>query len=96
MKTTEFIEIPRLCEEYKVEHSFFTELYDKGVIQVSIIEQTHCVHHDYIPVFEKVVRLNRDLHINVEGIDVILNLLDKIDDLNSQLKQTKNRLHLYE
>ena len=96
MKTTEFIEVPRLCEEYKIEHSFVTELQDKGVIEVITIEQRLFLHHDYIPVFEKVMRLYRDLHINVEGIDVILNLLDKIDDLNKQLSKTQNRLHLYE
>ncbi len=96
MNSIEFIPIPHLCKQYRIEETFITELHEKGVLQLKIVEKTYCLHQDYMPVFEKIMRIHDDLHINIEGIDVILNLLDKIEELNNQLKKTQNRLRLYE
>ena len=96
MSTTNYIPVQELCAQYRIEQTFITELHEKGVLQLRIVEQTYCLHCDSMPVFEKIMRIHDELHINIEGIDVILNLLDKIDDLNRQLVKTQNRLRLYE
>ena len=96
MNTLEFIPVAHLSKQYRIEETFITELHEKGVLQLKIVEQTYCLHCDSMPVFEKIMRIHDELHINIEGIDVILNLLDKIDDLNRQLVKTQNRLRLYE
>ena len=45
---------------------------------------------------EKVVRLYSELNINPEGIDAIVNLLQRIKELDSEIQYLKNRLNLYE
>ncbi|KDN54518.1 hypothetical protein FEM21_22410 [Flavobacterium seoulense] len=40
--------------------------------------------------------MHQDLEVNIEGIDVVLNLLQKIDALQTELLQVRNRLLLYE
>ena len=40
--------------------------------------------------------MQKDLNINLEGVDTVLNLLDKINDLQTQLNTVQNRLRLYE
>ena len=80
MSTTNYIPVQELCAQYRIEQTFITELHEKGVLEV----------------FEKIMRIHAELDINIEGIDVILNLLDKIEDLNKQLIKTQNRLRIYE
>ncbi len=96
MNTIEFIPVAHLSKQYSIEETFIIDLHDKGVLHLNIVEETHCLHCDSMPVFEKIMRIHDELHINIEGIDVILNLLDKIDNLNRQLVKTQNRLGLYE
>ena len=45
---------------------------------------------------EKMIRLHYDLEINLEGIHVIDNLLDRLENLQSQITTLNNRLKFYE
>ncbi|MCL8008611.1 chaperone modulator CbpM [Gelidibacter japonicus] len=96
MSTETYIPIETLCTFYKVETSFFHGLNDYGLIEITTIETSPCIHQKQIKNLESIVRLHQDLHINFEGIDTILNLLDKIHDLQNELAATKNRLRIFE
>ncbi|MDO9038643.1 MAG: chaperone modulator CbpM [Lutibacter sp.] len=96
MSKEKFIPLQKLCELYKVEMSFFSGLNDIGLIQISLIEESHCIHQDKINDIEKMIRMHLDLNINIEGIDIAFNLLQKIDELENELISIKNRLRIYE
>jgi len=96
MNTENLIPLNKLCIYYKVELSFFSNLSDIGLIEIKTIEDSPYVHQDKIDVIEKMIRMHHELDVNVEGIDIVLNLLSKIDDLQNELTLTKNRLRLYE
>jgi hypothetical protein len=96
MNDKAFIPITQLCDHYTMEISFFKRLHNEGLIELITIEETTCLHQDKLHTFEKIVRIHNDLHVNIEGIDVVLNLLEKVDTLNNELLQTKSRLSLYE
>tara|TARA_B100002049_G_C15963128_1_gene325442 strand:- start:326 stop:616 length:291 start_codon:yes stop_codon:yes gene_type:complete len=96
MSTTNYIPVHELCAQYRIEQTFITELHEKGVLEVIHVEQSLCLPQESIATFEKIMRIHAELDINIEGIDVILNLLDKIEDLNKQLIKTQNRLRIYE
>ena len=96
MKKEKLILINKLCTHYQVEMSLFTDLHDFGIIEIITIENSYFIHEDKISKVEKVVRMRKDLNINLEGIDTVLNLLDKINDLKIELNSVKNRLQLYE
>ena len=96
MDTKEFISIMQLCENYHVETAFFNQLHEVGLIQIITIEETLYVHQDTLNDVEKMIRFNQELNINIEGIDVIFNLLQKMNSLQHQLNTTQNRLRLYE
>jgi len=90
------IEITTLCRHYQVERTFFSHLSDIGLIETISIQDSLYVNETDIRLIDKIIRLHRELNINPEGIDVIMNLLDRIDDLEQQLTATQNRLGLYE
>jgi len=96
MNMENLIPIDKLCTHYHVEMSFFNGLMEFDLIEITTIEQTHYLHTDSINELEKIIRLHKDLYINLEGIDTVLNLLNKIDVLQTELSVIKNRLGLYE
>lgn len=96
MKIKEYIAIGELCKHYRVEISFFTKLHEVGLVKITTLEQTSYLHQDKIADVEKFIRLHQELNINTEGIDAVLNLLQKIDHLENELNKLQNRLRLYE
>lgn len=96
MNKEKLIQINQLCEHYQIEMSLFSELHSFGIIEMLTIENTCFIHEDKISVVEKVVRMQKDLNINLEGVDTVFNLLDKIHKLQTELNTVKNRLRLYE
>lgn len=96
MNKEKLIPIEQLCVHYDVELSLLYELQDFDIIEIQSIENLDFIHEDKVNIIEKVIRMQNDLKINLEGVDVILNLLNKINDLQTELHAVKNRLRLYE
>lgn len=90
------IAITTLCSHYEIEVSFIDALYKTGLIQIVIIEQNQFIHQEQIGKLEKMIRLHQELNVNLEGIDVVFNLLEKERKLRNELNAVKNRLKLYE
>jgi len=85
MSLEHYIPLKKLCTHYKVEMSFFNHLDDFGFITIETIEQSYYVHKDETNAIEKIIRMHQELDINFEGIDTILNLLEKIKALQIEL-----------
>ena len=96
METNEFISIEHLCSIYDVEVTFVTNLKELGLVQLIREEEEDFIHQDHIHDVERMMRIHRDLHINPEGIDVVFNLLNKVDRLQEEMNRLRNRLRLYE
>jgi len=85
-----------LCLHYNIEISFVDALNELGLIRIEIVEKGIFIHQDQIGALEKIIRLHQDLNVNLEGIDVIFNLLESEKTLRNELNVIKNRLRLYE
>lgn len=91
-----FIAITTVCSQYQIEFSFLDELQKTGLIKIEIIEQTQFIHQNQITDLEKMIRLHHELNINIEGIDVVFNLLEKERKLQNELTALKNKLKSFE
>lgn len=96
MKEQYLISTQTLCSHYDIEISFIDALNKMGLIQIKIVEQDQFIHQDQISDIEKIIRLHNELNVNLEGIDVVFNLLEKERELRNELNILKNRLRLYE
>ncbi|MDX1653389.1 MAG: chaperone modulator CbpM [Brumimicrobium sp.] len=96
MAEIEFIEIRTLCRHYEIEYSFVEGLVDIGLVEFHIIEQKPHISKEYVSDLERIIRIHKDLNINVEGIDAVFNLLKRLEKTENELKQVKNRLRIYE
>jgi hypothetical protein len=96
MNLENLIPLPELCSLYKMEMSFFTNLSEMGLVEIKTVETISYIDSDCIYEIEKMIHIYQDLDVNIEGIDVVFNLLLKMDTLQSQIISLKNRLRLYE
>jgi hypothetical protein len=92
MKTDHLIRIEQFCEHYKVEFSFINTLHELGLINVVVVDDSTYLPVDDLREIEKLVHLHYELGINIEGIDVISNLLNQIANLQEELTAAKNKL----
>jgi len=92
---TEIIVLNEFCSSHQVEISFIQSLEEHGLIETVIVDQSVCIYGNELPKLERIVRLHRELNINPEGIDVINELLKRMDDMHHEIIDLKNRLDFY-
>lgn len=96
MNPENLISIPELCSHFEIELSFFTNLSEMGLVEIKTIETISYIDSACIYEIEKMIHIHQDLDVNIEGIDVVFNLLQKMDTLQNEVISLKNRLRLYE
>jgi hypothetical protein len=96
MQTQYLISIDEFCAKYNVEVTFIRSLQQNGLIEINFIEETGFIEAGQIQQLEKIIRLYYELGINLEGIEVITHLLQKIIFQQEEIIALKNRLYLYE
>jgi hypothetical protein len=96
METNNLVLVEQCCSNLEVEFSFINSLDDSGLIEVIILDDKKYISIDHLKRLERAIHFHYELNINIEGIDVIHNLLDQIDDLQEELRIAKNKLNLYD
>ena len=96
MDKQDLILIDILCINYKIKFSFFDALDNIGLIKIETFEQNKFIHQDKISDLEKMITLHQELNVNLEGIDIVFNLMEKELKLRDEINSLKNRLRLYE
>lgn len=96
MEPVDMIVLDEFCASHQVEISFIRSLEQFGLIETIIVNETLCVSGNELSRLEQIVRLHRELNINPEGIDVINNLLKRIEDMQNEIIELRNKLNFYE
>ena len=96
MDTTHLISIQQFCTHYNVPKSFIIALHEYELVEITITENKDYLKINQLNEVEKMVRLHYELDINLEGIDVIYNLLKQLEHLQSEIRTLKNKLNAYE
>ena len=82
------------CIHYNAEFSFVHSLHQSGLIEITTIENTTFIHKDELQSLEKFIHLHYDMDINIEGIEAINHLLQRVNNLQSEITRLKNKLDL--
>lgn len=96
MNSKNLIQIKQFCVYHEIENTFITELHNYGLVEFIIQEEDEYLQPEQLPSIEKMIRMHYDLKINLEGIDAIYHLLNKIEALQQNLTATQNKLRLFE
>ncbi|MER3465474.1 MAG: MerR family transcriptional regulator [Chitinophagaceae bacterium] len=92
----ELIPTEVICTHYQVEYQFIQSLHEAGLIQLTTVEHRAFIPPTQLQDLERMIRMHYDLHINLEGIEAIAHLLDRVKLLQKEMTQLRNRLRLYE
>lgn len=96
MKTSNVVSIQQFCSHYKIPVTFIYELQEYELVEIIDTENEHYLHLKQLQKVEKLMRLHYDLHINLEGLDVVSNLLTQLESHQNEIILLKNRLQFYE
>ena len=96
MPTTDMIAANEFCIYHNIELSFIFSLQHSGLIAVVVEADNTFIPASELPRLEKLVRLYYEMDINIEGIETITYLLQRLNDLQKDVKVLKNRLEIYE
>ena len=96
MQTEYLVAVDEFCACHNIEISFIISLQQTGLIEIKTIDQNGFIVADQLPQVEKFIRLYYDLDINLEGIETISHLLDRMNDMQQGITELRNRLSLYE
>jgi hypothetical protein len=96
MQTEEMIIVNEFCIHHNIDLTFITALKDSGLIEVTIMEEKLYMPETQLPNLEKMVRLYYEMDINLEGIETITYLLNRMNEMQLEIMKLNNRLRLYE
>ena len=96
MQKEEFIPAREFCSSHNLEVSFIYTLQQYGLLELTSIEETICLPAHQLPQAEKIARLYSELGINIEGIDAIKHLLQRVEDMQDEIVMLRNKLSMYE
>lgn len=96
MNLEDFILTDEICTHYRVEETFILALHERDLIHLAIVERRRYLPIEQISEFEKMWRLHYEMNINLEGLEAVKNLLDKLSRLKQEKLSLENRLRLYE
>jgi len=92
MEQEELIPAKDFCLHHNIQYSFISSLENSGLISVTSIKRSTFIHVDDIHKLEKFVRLHYDLDINIEGIETINYLLERIEEMQREIVNLRNKL----
>lgn len=96
MENEHLIPLDELCTHYNIEFSFIHSLTEYGLVEITTIETKQYFYKEKIKDLEKMIRFHYELNINMEGIDVIAHLLQKVHYMQDELGRLQNQLKRYE
>ena len=82
-------------EIYNIEKTFVDSLNESGLINIVMEQELEYVECDDLEYLEQYIRWNRDLDINIAGIEALHHMLQRINSLQEELSQLRNELAFY-
>ena len=92
---TELIIVSEYCHKCHIEPSFIELLQEGGLIEVLIEGGEHYLLVSQLPEVERYSRMYYDLSINMEGIDAIHHLLERMESMRKEINTLQSQLLVY-
>jgi type I restriction-modification system DNA methylase subunit len=96
MNLENYIQIEVYCKQTQTPLEFIDDLFEFDMIEVQRIDNKSYVQPHHIVEIERIYRLRNDLGINMEGIDTLNHMIEKVKRLEQELKMLRDRLTIYE
>ncbi|MGJ1203936.1 chaperone modulator CbpM [Sphingobacterium lactis] len=75
-----------ICRTNNIEQAFIQELHSNGLIEIIVQEEQEYLEEEQVLHVERYSTWHYELELNVQGIEVVHNLIEKIEDLQRELR----------
>ena len=89
---TNLIATLEICTYHEVEYTFISSLSDAGLVELKVVDQATYIPESELQKLEKMIRLHHDLEINIAGIEAITHLLERVEQMQEEIRLLRNRL----
>ena len=89
MEKTNSISIEQCCIYYNIETSFVQKLNEHGLIELSRSDEILYIAFEQLSDLEKYMHMHYELEINMEGLETIKHLLDRVHHLQKEINRLK-------
>ncbi|MBC6996208.1 chaperone modulator CbpM [Neolewinella lacunae] len=79
MSSITYVTLQQFCSFHQCETLILEDFLDHGIIRVERQNDIVLIPEPELPKLEKALRLHLDLGVNAAGIDIILNLLERME-----------------
>lgn len=79
---------------YNIEPSFIHELFERGLIELRKEKEEYYILEEQLSQLDHFTRLHNDFQINAAGIEVVEELLFKIEELRDKMRLLESKVSL--
>ena len=95
MKKDDLIEIADFCNYHDIELSFIDLVEESGLVEFTVINEQKFIYQSQLQQVEKIIRLHQELEINISGVEAIVHLLQRIEQMQFEISSLRNQLSFY-
>lgn len=81
-----------ICTHHGVEYTFINSLGEAGLVKIKIVKKNAYIPDTELQSLEKMIRMHQDLDINIAGIEAIVHLLERVEQMQEEMRSLRNRL----
>ena len=89
MEKGNWISIEQCCVVYNIERSFVQKLDEHGLIELVRSDEAVYIDFEQLADLEKYMHLHYELEINLEGLETIKHLLERVHELQNEVNRLK-------
>lgn len=93
---SKLITVTEYCKYSQIEAEFIDLLKGEDLIEIQIVSGEESIPVEQMPLLEQYARWYYEMEINLEGIDVIRHMLERVKKLQSEIDELETKLRLYE
>lgn len=91
-----YISIHEFCEFHGVERSLVEEFVEFGFVEPTQVDREPALRESDLEPLEVAVRLHQDLGVNPAGIETILHMRERLQQMQARMRDLELRLRRYE
>jgi hypothetical protein len=89
---TNLIATTDICTYHEVEYTFISSLSEAGLVKLKVVNKTTYIPESELQKLERMIRLHNELEINVAGIEAITHLLERVEQMQEEMRRLRNKV----
>jgi chaperone modulatory protein CbpM len=89
---TNLIATTDICTYHEVEYTFITSLQEAGLVELRVVDKATYIPESDLQKLERMIRLHHELEINIAGIEAITHLLERVEQMQEEMRVLRNRV----